>query len=115
MCSMKLRDLVEARIRDAQARGELDNLPGAGKALPEDGLDALPPEARLEARLLASAGGLPEEVVLLRRIAELERELAGARRARREQVATELVALRTRLSILFEGAGRYVAASRVIA
>jgi hypothetical protein len=51
--------LVEARISDAQARGEFDNLPGAGKALQLQDEAPVPEELRAAYRLLKNAGYLP--------------------------------------------------------
>lgn len=58
--------LAEQKIRAAQERGLLDNLPGAGKPL-ELGNDALVPEhLRAGYRLLKNAGFLPPELEGLR-------------------------------------------------
>ena len=67
--------LVEARISDAQVRGEFDNLPGAGKALQlvDDAL--IPEELRVGYRLLKNAGYLPPAVQTRREIAEVEKLL----------------------------------------
>jgi hypothetical protein len=76
----RLESLVEQRIREAQERGEFDNLPGAGKPLPgletddpdwwvkgmirREGLDlvdALPPVIALR----REAAGFPESLLAL--------------------------------------------------
>ena len=61
-----LEDLVESRIRDAQARGEFDDLPGAGRPLPEEDLAGVPDELRVAWRILRNAGCVPPEVEALR-------------------------------------------------
>ena len=67
--------LVEARISEAQRRGEFDDLPGAGKPL-ELGDDALvPEELRSGYRLLKNAGYLPAGIQVRREIAEVEQLL----------------------------------------
>ena len=78
----RLESLVEQRIREAQERGEFDNLPGAGKPLPvldepddpdwwvkqmirREGLDmadALPPVVALR----REAAGFPESLAAIR-------------------------------------------------
>jgi hypothetical protein len=62
MPSATTDDLIEEHIRRAHARGEFDNLPGAGKPL-DLGEDAhLPAELRMAYRVLKNAGYLPEEL-----------------------------------------------------
>jgi len=101
--------LVEAQIQSAMARGDFDALPGRGKPLPEDDLASLPERERMQARLARSAGAVPEEVVLLREIEELETrmkeqpdspEMVNWKRALRDK--------QLRLDILFEYGGRHV-------
>jgi hypothetical protein len=54
--------LVEQRIQEAQAGGEFDGLPGAGKPLDLDDEDPLvPEELRMARRILRNAGYTPEE------------------------------------------------------
>ncbi len=67
------------RIEAAIARGELDDLPGAGRPLDLDSDRHVPPVWRLAARLMRQAGVVPEPVLLRRRIALLETELRGMR------------------------------------
>jgi hypothetical protein len=65
--------LVEARISDAQARGEFDKLLGAGQALEDEAL--IPVELRSGYRLLKNAGYLPPAVQTRCEIAEVEQLL----------------------------------------
>ncbi len=65
--------LVENRITEAIARGEFDNLPGAGKPLDLDDDLLVPEEERIAFRILKNAGCVPPEV---ERFAEAERLLA---------------------------------------
>src|ERR1700752_4403850 len=65
--------LVENRISEAIARGEFDNLPGAGKPLELDDDALVPEEERIAFRIMKNSGWLPPEV---ERFAELERLLA---------------------------------------
>jgi Domain of unknown function (DUF1992) len=59
--------------------GELASAPSWGKPLPlDDGWDETPPELRLAFKVIKDAGFVPHEVVLMRRVAELKRQLAAA-------------------------------------
>jgi hypothetical protein len=97
--------LVEARIVEAQAKGMLDRLPGAGKPLPDDPAMSLPAAERQEVILQRSLGAAPEEVSLLREIAELRERLAA--RPGDQEVARDLAKKRDRLRFLFEASGRH--------
>lgn len=66
--------LVEKRITDAIARGDFDNLPGAGKPLALDDDLLVPEEERIAVRIMKNAGCRPPEV---ERLAEVERLLAS--------------------------------------
>ncbi|MFM2400001.1 MAG: hypothetical protein RL341_2158 [Pseudomonadota bacterium] len=70
-------DLIEEHIRQATARGDFDNLPGAGKPL-DLGEDAhLPAELRMAYRVLKNAGYLPEELQQIQDITQLEAQVYG--------------------------------------
>ncbi|UQA58465.1 DUF1992 domain-containing protein [Polyangium aurulentum] len=101
--------LVEARIQEAAARGAFDDLPGKGKPLPRDTLEGLASEERMAALIHRSAGSAPEEVELIREIAELREALAAAQApAEKKRIEAELQKKTTRLTILFEASGRNV-------
>lgn len=73
--------LAERHIQEAQARGEFDDLPGAGRplALEDDAL--VPEELRAAYRLLRNAGFVPPELEAhreIRRIEELLQHATGA-------------------------------------
>ncbi len=70
--------LAEQRIAEAIERGELDNLPGAGRPLVLDDDADVPPELRVAYRLLKNAGMVPPEVELRRELANAEQLLALA-------------------------------------
>jgi hypothetical protein len=89
-----LESLVERRISEAQERGELDDLPGAGAPLELDGDRLVPQELRVAYRVLKNAGYVPPEVEVLRDIQELERTLAH------EKVPDERARLLARLNAL---------------
>jgi hypothetical protein len=65
--------IAEQRIREAAERGDLDNLPGAGRPLDLDE-DLLEPEdLRMAYRILKNAGYVPPEVHTLNEIGALQR------------------------------------------
>ena len=76
---MSLAKIAENRIREAIARGEFDNLVGAGKPIDLEEYFRTPEELRMAYSVLKSARCLPEEVELMNEIATLDRELSGAR------------------------------------
>jgi len=54
---LALEIIGERKIEEAIARGELDDLPGAGRPLElDDGDPLLPPELRMALRILRNAG-----------------------------------------------------------
>lgn len=87
---------IETQIRVAQEQGAFDNLPGAGKPLPNidqdydpmwwvkqfarrEQVDLLPPSLELMRKVekeLAAIGKLPDEATVRRRIATLNAEIA---------------------------------------
>ena len=74
---MTLDAIAERHILEAQARGDFDDLPGAGAPL-DLGDDALVPEdLRAAYRLLRNAGFVPPELEVSREIRELEQLLAS--------------------------------------
>jgi hypothetical protein len=70
--------IAERRIQEAQARGEFDDLPGAGAPLDLDGDAMVPEELRVAYRLLKNAGFVPPELEAHRAIRELEQLLQMA-------------------------------------
>lgn len=81
--------LAESRIEEALARGDLDDLPGAGRPL-ELGDDALvPEEVRAMLRVMKNAGLVPPEIADRREAHELAETLA-----RTDDDAARAVALR---------------------
>lgn len=90
--------IAEERIEQAIARGELDNLPTAGKPLELDDDRMVPPELRTAYRLLKNAGFLPEELETRREIHDAEELLRIARTdEERNHASARLRALLARL------------------
>lgn len=99
--------MAEEIIREAQRRGEFDNLPGAGKPLPEaDELAGVPEELRVGFRMLKNAGMLPEEMLLRKEMVTLQ-DLIGAckEEGERESLARQLNAKKLRYRMLMEERG----------
>jgi len=65
--------IAEKKIAEAIARGELDDLPGAGKPLELDDDANVPEDLRVAYRILKNAGFVPPEVESLQEIGQLER------------------------------------------
>lgn len=90
--------IAEERIAEAIRRGDLDNLPGAGKPLDLEGDPLVPEDVRAIYRILKNAGFVPPEVVERREIAQLEAALPTiADVGARAKALAKLALLRTRL------------------
>lgn len=105
-----LNPLIESRIRDAQARGEFDNLPGAGRPLRLDDDPLAPAELRSAWRVLSGAGlvgpGTPHDVPMpgdfATMMALLDRSMPRSPRGGRDRLArdTDLRVLQASWSLL---------------
>ena len=102
---MKLLDaLVEQRIAAAAARGEFDDLPGAGLPLDLDDDVLVPEEVRVANRILKNAGFVPPAVEQLRALRDLQNELnAVSDRAARCRPQAKMLALDMALESLRGG------------
>ncbi len=92
-----LDKIAEAQIREAIERGDLDDLPGAGKPLVLDDDPFVPEELRMAYKVLKNAGYVPEEVRLRKTIGDLQRALAGLEGEDYIRAAKRLNLLRVRL------------------
>ena len=91
--------LVEDRVARAQAEGQFDDLPGAGRPLDLDDDLLVPEELRMAFRILKNAGFVPPEVQTLKDIGELERLVrAGADDAARRRALARLNLLFARMA-----------------
>jgi len=73
-----LNKLAEEKIKESIARGDFDNLAGAGKPLVLEDESYIPQELRAGYRLLKNAGYLPAELQLRKDIANVEELLLHA-------------------------------------
>lgn len=64
--------IAERRIREAQERGDFEDLPGSGAPLVLDDDPLVPEDLRVPYRLLKNAGFIPPELESCREICELE-------------------------------------------
>jgi hypothetical protein len=76
---MSFDKLVESLIKEAQERGEFDNLPGKGKPIDLTSYFETPEDVRLAQSVLKNAGITPPEVQLLKEIAQLKELLTLTR------------------------------------
>ena len=95
--------LAERRIEEAIARGELDDLPGAGRPLELDDDRLVPEELRVAYRILKNAGYLPPEMDDLREVGELERLVHGncADAVAQLRAVKKLALLRTKIEAAY--------------
>lgn len=91
-----LLDLINAKIAEAEARGEFDNLPGAGKPLP----DCDDPENALLNRVVQENGGVPEFILLARELEKLRAELRETSdRTRRTEIMKDMSMMEVKIDI----------------
>ena len=76
---MSLDKAVEAIIKEAQERGEFDNLKGSGKPLDLSAYFETPEDVRMAYSLLQNAGMVSAEIELLQEIAAMKERLAETR------------------------------------
>jgi hypothetical protein len=72
---MSFDKIVEAIIREAQERGDFEDLPGKGKPIDLSAYFETPEDIRMAYSILKNAGMVPAEVELLQDIAALKDRL----------------------------------------
>jgi hypothetical protein len=72
---LTLDAIAERRIREAQERGEFDDLPGAGAPLELEDEALVPQDLRAGYRVLKNSGFLPPELEIYREIRDVEQLL----------------------------------------
>ena len=96
-----LDQIAEQRVTEARDRGELDNLPGAGRRQNLDDDAMVPEHLRAGYRLLKNAGFIPPEMQLQREIQtveELLEQLPVEDQAGRSDARRRLEVLRMQLT-----------------
>ena len=92
--------IAERRILEAQAQGEFDDLPGAGRPLDLEDDALVPEEMRAAYRLLRNAGFVPPEVEPHRELREIEQLMQAV------QDDAEQMRLLARVRFLLERSAR---------
>src|SRR6185503_4249591 len=80
-----LEFIAEQKIAEAERQGALRDLPGSGLPLDFGDDPLIPEDLRMAYRILKNAGLVPEEVTMLREVAQLEalvRDAAGEEQTR---------------------------------
>jgi hypothetical protein len=73
------QNMIERQIQKAQMRGELSNIEGEGKPLPDRSSEALvDPAIAAGMRMMAQAGVVPEEFALKEKLANARRDFQSA-------------------------------------
>jgi hypothetical protein len=67
-----LEEIIEIRIKEAQERGEFDNLPGRGEPLHMEDDSRIPEDLRLAHKILKNANCLPPEIEIKKEIRQME-------------------------------------------
>jgi hypothetical protein len=101
-----LERLVEERIREAIARGEFDNLPGAGRPVDLTLYFQLPEETRVAFTLLKDHDIVPPEVQIMQEIGKLRERLAGCDDKEHPRLSKLLRQKQMELSIMLERRNR---------
>lgn len=91
--------LAEQKLSEAISRGELDDLPGAGRPLDLHDDALVPEDLRLAYRILKNAGYVPPEVEQINQIERLERLVADGSGS--EKAARKLALLKTRVEAAY--------------
>ena len=100
---MNFDKLVESMIKEAQERGEFDNLPGKGKPIDLTAYFDTPEDVRVAQSVLKNAGITSREVDLLKEIAELRRVLPTILDDRRKiEIQKEIEKKRIEFSLMME-------------
>src|SRR5438105_2997577 len=73
---MSFQKIADEQIAEAIARGEFDNLPGAGRPLNLDDYFSTREDLRMGLGMLKSNGFIPAEIELLKEIRALEEQVA---------------------------------------
>jgi predicted TIM-barrel fold metal-dependent hydrolase len=100
---MSLDRIVEALIKEAQERGEFDNLPGKGKPIDLTEYFEMPEEIRVAQSVLKNAGMTSPEVQLLKEIAELRQILtAMVNEKKKEEIQKKIQEKQIEFNLMME-------------
>ena len=100
---MKFDKLVESIIKEAQERGEFDNLPGKGKPVDLTTYFETPDDVRLAYSVLKNANIASREVDLLKEIGELRQILVAVLdEGRKNEIKKEIEKKQIEFSLMME-------------
>ena len=100
---MSFDKIVEALIKEAQERGEFDNLPGKGKPIDLTSYFETPEEVRLAQSVLKNAGMTSPEVQILKEIAELRQvQEAVTDEEKRQEIKKQIEQKQMEFSLMME-------------
>lgn len=96
-------NFVENLIQEAIARGEFENLKGKGKPLNLDEYFSLPEDVRAGFTVLKNAGVVPQEISLLKEIAQLKERLQKQTdEGKRKKILNEITDKQLTFDLLME-------------
>ncbi len=101
--------IAEQRIQESVERGELDDLPGAGKPLELEDDSMVPEHLRTAYRLLKNANCIPPELAAQQEIRNLEDLIDALYADASQQAVAERTQAERRLAVLrarLDGSGR---------
>ena len=105
---MSFDKIVEALIKDAQKRGEFDNLPGKGKPIDLTAYFETPEEVRLAQSVLKNAGMTSPEVQLLKEIAELRQvQEADTEEVKKREIQKQIEKKQMEFNLMMERQKRH--------
>src|SRR5215216_4857190 len=105
---MSFDKIVEALIREAQERGEFEDLPGKGKPIDLTSYFEMLGDVRVAQSLLKNAGMTPPEVLLLKEIAELKQLLgAVAEEKKKEEIQKQVQQKQIEFSLMMDRQKRH--------
>ncbi|MBK9927642.1 MAG: DUF1992 domain-containing protein [Anaerolineales bacterium] len=100
---MNFDKLVESIIKEAQERGEFDNLPGKGKPIDLTAYFETPEDVRMVYSVLKNAGMASREVDLLKEITELKQvHAAMVDEKRKKEIGKEIEKKQIEFSLMME-------------
>jgi len=100
---MSFDKIVETLIKEAQERGEFDNLPGKGKPIDLTSYFETPEEMRLAQSVLKNAGITSPEVLFLKEIAELRQlQVADTEPTKKQEIRKQIQHKQIELNLMME-------------
>ncbi len=100
---MNFDKLVESIIKEAQERGEFDNLPGKGKPIDLSAYFDTPEDVRMAYSILKNAGMNAREADLLKEIAELKQvHAAMLDEKKKKEIQKEIEKKQIEFSLMME-------------